>query len=182
MDDVEEENEEEFTVGNMCDVLIIGGGPVGLMLAISLGKQNVNTIVIEARKEGIKDPRFVNMNSATLEHFANYLSEDEFKMMLSRGWPEEIPYGGMLVTGMAHKDAKMIHCINTAPRKTLMEHKDIIDDWTEGRVLGSRYARQLPLRLMQSRQEGVLLDVVKKLPSVTLMYDHSFEKYKNILK
>ena len=34
------------------DILIVGGGPVGMVLALLLAKQNIASTVLEARKQG----------------------------------------------------------------------------------------------------------------------------------
>ena len=52
-----------------CDVVIVGGGPVGLFLAAELGQRGISTEVFDA-KPGTSAHPAANANSArTMEHF-----------------------------------------------------------------------------------------------------------------
>lgn len=39
------------------EVIIVGGGPVGMFLGLSLAKQNVDVLVLEAEKDIAQSPR-----------------------------------------------------------------------------------------------------------------------------
>ncbi|SFF54670.1 bifunctional 3-(3-hydroxy-phenyl)propionate/3-hydroxycinnamic acid hydroxylase [Blastococcus tunisiensis] len=54
---------------NQWDVLVVGAGPVGLMLANLLGGYGVRTLVVEAREALIDYPRGVGMDDETLRIF-----------------------------------------------------------------------------------------------------------------
>jgi 2-polyprenyl-6-methoxyphenol hydroxylase-like FAD-dependent oxidoreductase len=41
------------------DIIIVGAGPVGLLMALKLGLQGISTIVIEKHKEILKAPRAI---------------------------------------------------------------------------------------------------------------------------
>lgn len=44
-------------------VIIVGSGPVGLLLAYMLARRNVEVVVLEAEKELNKQPRLVFLNT-----------------------------------------------------------------------------------------------------------------------
>ncbi|MDE0304345.1 MAG: FAD-dependent monooxygenase [Albidovulum sp.] len=52
-----------------CDVAVIGGGPVGLGLAVELGQRGVRSIVSEQSLEPSPIPKGQNLTQRTMEHF-----------------------------------------------------------------------------------------------------------------
>ena len=52
-----------------CDVTIVGGGPVGLGLAIDLAQRNVSVQVIERSTEVHDIPKGQNLTQRSGEHF-----------------------------------------------------------------------------------------------------------------
>jgi len=50
-------------------VLIIGGGPVGMGLAIELGQRGVRCVVVERYREPQRIPKGQNLTQRTMEHF-----------------------------------------------------------------------------------------------------------------
>src|SRR5271167_966164 len=53
-----------------CDVVIIGAGPIGLMLANLLGMAGVDVVVIERNRGLMKLPRAIAYDAETLRLFA----------------------------------------------------------------------------------------------------------------
>ena len=49
------------------DVIIIGGGPSGIALAIELGQNNIKTLVLEKHEEPLLSPRATMLNGRTIE-------------------------------------------------------------------------------------------------------------------
>ena len=50
-------------------VVIVGGGPVGMALAVELGQRNVDCVVVERHLEVGRIPKGQNLTQRTLEHF-----------------------------------------------------------------------------------------------------------------
>ena len=50
-------------------VVIIGGGPCGLMLAIELGRRGVSTIVLEEKSAPSRFPSANATQARTMEHY-----------------------------------------------------------------------------------------------------------------
>ena len=51
------------------DVLVIGGGPVGLAMAAELSFRSINTILIEKKPTTSDLAKAVGLNPRTMEHF-----------------------------------------------------------------------------------------------------------------
>lgn len=154
------------------DVIISGAGPAGLATACILGKAGVRTLVLEKRHRIVTDARFAVVNSASMEVLLDVLDDDLLSELRARAMPESCPFGSMLVNGLGHEDAKVLNAANSPPRERLMERLAEMDSWTESRTLGSRHARELPIRVMQSHQEAVLRKQAERLDSVKVLYGH----------
>ena len=50
-------------------VIIVGGGPVGMGLAIELGQRNIRCIVVERHRTPQPIPKGQNLTQRTMEHF-----------------------------------------------------------------------------------------------------------------
>lgn len=103
-----------------------------------------------------------------MDHMADILDHDILEEIESRALPESTHYGSMLVSGLGHPKARVIHAANSPPRRVLMENLQYLDDWTESRTIGSRYSSQVPLRIMQSHQEEVLKMQITRYQNVEL--------------
>jgi 2-polyprenyl-6-methoxyphenol hydroxylase-like FAD-dependent oxidoreductase len=51
------------------EVLVVGAGPVGIMLAIELGRRNVDTLVVERRETRLRHPKASGIHTRTMEIF-----------------------------------------------------------------------------------------------------------------
>ena len=77
------------------DVVVVGGGPVGLWLACELALANVRVVVLERRTERVTQSRALAIHGRTLEVFALRGLADRF---LSRGRPLPLGHFGALDT------------------------------------------------------------------------------------
>ena len=50
-------------------VIIVGGGPVGVALAVQLGMRGIGCALVESRTELGRIPKGQNLTQRTLEHF-----------------------------------------------------------------------------------------------------------------
>ncbi len=74
-------------------VVIVGGGPVGLALAVSLGQAGVSCVVVERQLEPSPIPRGQNLSARSLEHFYYWDCADELRA--ARLLPSGFPIGGI---------------------------------------------------------------------------------------
>lgn len=62
---------------NSIPVLIVGGGPVGLSLALALSRQNVHSVVLERNSSTTQHPRARGVNVRTMELFKQWGNHNE---------------------------------------------------------------------------------------------------------
>jgi 2-polyprenyl-6-methoxyphenol hydroxylase-like FAD-dependent oxidoreductase len=58
----------------MYDVIVVGGGPVGLFLGLSLARQDIEVLLLEAEADIVLSPRalmFASRNSASRTTLTN---------------------------------------------------------------------------------------------------------------
>ncbi len=125
-------------------VVIVGGGPVGVALAVDLGLRGISCAVIE-RRSGLQNiPKGQNLTQRTLEHFYFWGIVDELRA--ARAMPQGYPIGEVVAYG------------------NLMS-----EYWqsTAGREVVRDYYFQANDRLPQYRTEEVLRRKMATLPSVT---------------
>ena len=78
-------------------VIIVGGGPVGMGLAIELGQRNIRCAVIERYLDPQPIPKGQNLTQRTLEHFHFWGVEKDVRA--SRTIPREYGIGGLTTYG-----------------------------------------------------------------------------------
>jgi len=74
-------------------VIVVGGGPVGLGLAATLGQAGIPCVVLERRTEPAAIPKGQNLTARTLEHFYYWECADELRA--ASLLPAEFPIGGI---------------------------------------------------------------------------------------
>jgi 2-polyprenyl-6-methoxyphenol hydroxylase-like FAD-dependent oxidoreductase len=132
-------------------VIIIGGGPVGLALAVELGQRNISCAVVERHLTPVRIPKGQGLTNRTMEHFYFWNCVDELRS--ARVMPRGYPIGGITAYG------------------NLMS-----DYWYRqigGTVRGphvEQFYFQINERLPQYCTEAVLRERLEALPSVTTLF------------
>jgi 2-polyprenyl-6-methoxyphenol hydroxylase-like FAD-dependent oxidoreductase len=131
-------------------VVIVGGGPVGLGLAVTLGKAGVPCVLVEGQPEPSPIPRGQNLSARSLEHFYYWDCADELRA--ARLLPSGFPIGGI-----------------TAYRSLASEY------WyaPAGRETVADFYYQRNERLPQYLTESVLRSRVSELGTVTALFGWS---------
>src|SRR6266571_746581 len=78
---------------NSFQVVIVGGGPVGVALAVELGQRGISCALVERRVEPQRIPKGQNLTQRTLEHFYFWGVVDELRA--ARLLPPGYPIGGV---------------------------------------------------------------------------------------
>jgi 4-hydroxyisophthalate hydroxylase len=78
-------------------VLIVGGGPVGLGMAIDLGLRGISCCLVERRTDAHQIPKGQNLMQRTLDHFYCWGIADELRA--ARVMPNDYPIGGITTHG-----------------------------------------------------------------------------------
>ncbi|MGH6980591.1 MAG: FAD-dependent monooxygenase, partial [Stellaceae bacterium] len=133
----------------MSQVIIVGGGPVGLGLAISLGQYGIDCVLVERRVEPQPIPKGQNLTQRTMEHFHFWHAEAALRR--ARTIPPEYGIGGLTAYGTLLGDYRY--------------------DWLQ-RELVRDYYFAANERLPQYETEAVLRARVAELPTVTTLYGH----------
>ena len=74
-------------------VIIVGGGPVGVALAVDLGLRGVSCVLIERHLTPQRIPKGQNLTHRSLEHFYFWGVVDELRA--ARVLPSGYPIGGI---------------------------------------------------------------------------------------
>ena len=78
-------------------VVIVGGGPVGMALALSLGLRGIACVLVEERTRPHRIPKGQNLTQRTLEHF--YLWGIAAELRRARLMPRDYPIGEITAYG-----------------------------------------------------------------------------------
>jgi 2-polyprenyl-6-methoxyphenol hydroxylase-like FAD-dependent oxidoreductase len=82
-----------LTVPNQCSVLIAGGGPSGLMLAIELGRRGIGTLLLDEKPGTAFNPQANATQARTMEYYRRLGFADEIRSMgLPPHHPTDIAY------------------------------------------------------------------------------------------
>jgi len=77
------------------DVLIVGGGPVGMALALDLKRRDVNFMVIDAGDGSVPHPKVSTIGPRSMEFFRRWGIADKIR---NAGWPGNYPLDVVWVT------------------------------------------------------------------------------------
>nr|WP_182485447.1 FAD-dependent oxidoreductase [Alpinimonas psychrophila] len=133
-------------------VAIVGGGPVGVGLAITLAQRGIEVVVIEKYLEPQPVPKGQNLTQRTAEHFRRWGIEREL-------------YAAKTMA----EDQKSIGMNSYGSLLSQYHHP-----WLQRGTVGEFYAAQ-NLRLPQYRTEQVLRDRLAELPSAVTLFEWSAE-------
>ena len=129
------------------DVLINGGGPVGMGLAVELGQRGIPTCVIERHAMPQEIPKGQNLTQRTTEHFKAWGCETDLQN--AHPLPADAGIGGMTMYGTLLSD----HAV----------------DWFNRAAVGAFYFTK-NARVPQYKTEAVLRARVAELEHVTVLY------------
>src|ERR1700692_4278410 len=75
-------------------VVIVGGGPVGIALAVELGQRSISCAIVERRREPQRIPKGQNLTPRSADHFYFWGVAEELKA--ARMLPPSYPMSGIV--------------------------------------------------------------------------------------
>ena len=144
-------------------VLIVGGGPCGLMLANELGRRGIEAILIDQKATTAFSPQANACQARSMEHFRRLGFADEIRAM---GLPNDYP------TDIAYFTRYMKPELSRFKRPSSGEATQVVK--TAG---GSWTAAELPHRVSQKFVEQVLYRHACALPTISIAFGWRLEAF-----
>ncbi len=141
-------------------VLIVGAGPVGLTLALDLGRRGIRCIVIEQKDKPAFLPKMERVNARTMELYRRMGLAEKIR---NAGLRSDIPMDVFVVLDLAHPPLLRL------PYPSVAEAQADIRATTDGSVPLEPY--QL---ISQYTLEPLLKAECEKIPAITLRWSTQF--------
>lgn len=145
------------------DVIVIGGGPVGLTLAMSLAQQAINVIVLEMRQRG--EPPSVKCNHVAARSMEIFRRLGVARALRNAGLPEDYPNDVAYRTTMLGQELTRIHIPCRRDRYTATDGPDT---WWP--------TPEPPHRINQLFLEPILFAHAEATPGVTILNRVQFDR------
>lgn len=139
-------------------VMIVGGGPCGLMLANELGRRGVSVFLVDEKQSTGFNPQANATQARTMEHYRRLGFADEIRAL---GLPEDYP------TDIAYYTRFSGHELARFQLPSSREAKARV-----GSMKGAWSAAELPHRVSQKYVEKVLRSHAEALPNVDVRYGY----------
>ena len=145
------------------DVIVVGAGPVGLSLAIDLGRRGVRCLLIERSPTTLPYPKMDRSNARTMEFYRRIGIADRVRAL---GYPADNPMDVFLCTRLSDPP------IATLKYPSVAERRQQIANSPNGAFLLEPY--QL---VSQNKLEPLLKEVAEATPNVTVRYGCGLEDF-----
>ena len=141
-------------------VLIIGAGPVGLTLAIDLGRRGVRCMLVEQKEAPQFLPKMERCNARTMEIYRRMGLAQKIR---DAGFPRDVPMDVFIVTSLI--EPPLLHL----PYPSVAQAQEEIKACNDGTLPLEPY--QL---ISQYTLEPLLRSVAEKMPAVSVRYSCEF--------
>ncbi len=138
------------------EVLIVGGGPCGLMLANELGRRGIRCLVVDSKPSTALNPQANATQARTMEHFRRLGFADEIRAL---GLPEDHPTDIAYFTRYSGFELARLELPTAAEAQVKV--KSLTGSWS---------AAELPHRVSQKFVEQALRRHAEAWPSATIRY------------
>lgn len=144
-------------------VLIVGGGPCGLMLANELGRRGVSAVLVDEKPGTAFNPQANATQARSMEHYRRLGFADEIRR---EGLPADYPTDVAYFTRYAGYELARFQLPSSSRAGELVRG-----------MSGSWSAAELPHRVSQKYVEAVLRRHAERLPGIQLNYGHRLVSY-----
>lgn len=141
---------------NSCSVLIVGGGPCGLMLANELGRRNIDAILVDEKPTTAFNPQANATQARTMEHFRRLGFASEIRAL---GMPPEFPTDIAYFTRYAGHELARFKLPSSSQARARVSG-----------LSGSWSAAELPHRVSQKFVEATLRTKAEALDGISVNY------------
>lgn len=145
------------------DVIVVGAGPVGLTLAIDLGRRGARCLIIERSPTTLPYPKMDRSNARTMEFYRRIGIADRVRAL---GYPPDNPMDVFLTTRLSDPPIAVLKYPSVGDRR-----KQIAES-PDGAFLLEPY--QL---VSQNKLEPLLKEVAEATPNVTVRYGCALEDF-----
>jgi 2-polyprenyl-6-methoxyphenol hydroxylase-like FAD-dependent oxidoreductase len=144
-------------------VLIVGGGPFGLMLANELGRRNISCLLVDAKPGTAFNPQANATQARTMEHFRRLGFAHEIRSM---GLPADHPTDITYLTRFAGTELARLRLPTAAAAPQAIKN-----------MSGSWSAAELPHRVSQKYVEVCLHRHAQQQASVEMRYGWQLQEF-----
>ncbi|MGV0960877.1 MAG: FAD-dependent oxidoreductase [Limnohabitans sp.] len=148
------------------DVLIAGGGPCGLMLAIELGRRNIRCLLVDAKPGTAFNPQANATQARTMEHFRRLGFAHDIRSM---GLPPDHPTDIAYLTRFAGTELARLRLPTAAAAPQAIKN-----------MSGAWSAAELPHRVSQKYVEVCLHHHAQQQASVEMRYGWQLQGFEDL--
>ncbi|HYN11247.1 MAG TPA: FAD-dependent oxidoreductase [Burkholderiales bacterium] len=145
-------------------VIIVGGGPCGLMLANELGRRAISVVLVDQKPDTAFNPQANATQARTMEHYRRLGFADEIRAL---GMPPDFPTDIAYFTRFAKHELARFKLPSSSEAKRIVAS-----------LSGSWSAAELPHRVAQKFVEQVLRRHAERLPGVSINYGVRMTRFK----
>ncbi|NNE85994.1 MAG: hypothetical protein HKN28_18685 [Alphaproteobacteria bacterium] len=151
---------------NDTQILIVGGGPVGLTTALEFARHGVRCILVNEQADTALHPKANAINARSMEHFRRYGLAPKIR---AAGLPTDYPTDVTYVTRLTGFEMARLPMPTSA---------DAVAQAIDG---SSPYdCAEPPHRCNQMYLEAILLEAAAEQPSVDIRFGHRLEKFHEV--
>lgn len=143
-------------------VLIAGGGPVGMTLALNLARYGVPSILVERNPATTRHPKMDLTNARSMELFKRLGLTEKLR---DAGVPRENAFDILWITSLVGHDLHRFHYPSANAKREIIRAEN-----------DGSHASEPPLRVSQVQIEPVLKAAIDANPLVTVRFGTTFER------